>query len=232
MGDAIQAGVGKTVLRAIRDTRALAGTNTNLGMVLLLAPLAAVSREHSLREGVRDVLANLTPVDAEKVYAAINLAQPGGMGASDEMDLALPPPASLIAAMQSAAERDDVARQYATDFTDVFGQVVPYLTSDAAPNWSLTERIIHAHVRLLAERGDTLIARKCGLETSQRAAQIAKQVIAAGGPDDENYQDALADFDFWLRSDGHRRNPGTTADLIAAGLFVVFRDQLLAPPWK
>jgi len=42
----------------------------------------------------------------------------------------------------------------------------------------------------------------------------------------------LADFDFWLRSDGHRRNPGTTADLIAAALFVLLRDGLIDPPYR
>ena len=38
------------------------------------------------------------------------------------------------------------------------------------------------------------------------------------------------EFDAWLRADGHRRNPGTTADLIAASLFAAFRDGILPMP--
>jgi triphosphoribosyl-dephospho-CoA synthase len=61
---------------------------------------------------------------------------------------------------------------------------------------------------------------------------MAAGVLAAGSPGDDNYLRALSEFDFWLRSDGHRRNPGTTADLIAAGLFVVLRDELIEPPYR
>ena len=56
--------------------------------------------------------------------------------------------------------------------------------------------------------------------------------FAAGGPHDERYYEALADFDFWLRADGHRRNPGATADLIAAALFAGLRDHRLTPPFQ
>ena len=61
---------------------------------------------------------------------------------------------------------------------------------------------------------------------------MAAKVLAAGGPGQESFYDALADFDFWLRADGHRRNPGTTADLVAAALFAGLRDGLLRPPFK
>jgi triphosphoribosyl-dephospho-CoA synthase len=85
---------------------------------------------------------------------------------------------------------------------------------------------------LIAQHGDSLIARKCGPEMAKKAATIAGQVLSSGKPGDETYYEALADFDFWLRSDGHRRNPGTTADLIAAALFAGLRDGLLPPPWR
>jgi triphosphoribosyl-dephospho-CoA synthase len=74
---------------------------------------------------------------------------------------------------------------------------------------------------------DSLIARKCGAETAEHSAAWAGRVLDSGRPESEAYQEQLADLDFWLRTDGHRRNPGTTADLIAAGLFVALRDGLL-----
>jgi triphosphoribosyl-dephospho-CoA synthase len=96
----------------------------------------------------------------------------------------------------------------------------------------LTDSIVRAHVSLIAEHGDSLIYRKVGAEIAGRTSTIAKQVLAAGEPGNEDYYAALADFDFWLRSDGNRRNPGTTADLIAAALFAGLRDGILPPPWR
>jgi len=225
--------IGRTVLAAVQATCTVVQTNTNLGIVLLLAPLAAVPRNQPLApESVHTVLATLTPDDAAQVYQAIRLAQPGGLGNVEEMDVAHEPPADLLLAMRAAAQRDLVARQYVEDFRLVLGEVVPFLTAGRSRGWSLTDTIIHTHVTLLSRYADSLIARKCGLGTAEQASAMASQVLAAGGPGDEAYYEALADFDFWLRADGHRRNPGTTADLIAAGLFVALRDGLLQPPFN
>ena len=71
--------------------------------------------------------------------------------------------------------------------------------------------------------------RKCGPALSQQVAVRATQVLEAGEPGTTHYEQALSDLDFWLRSDHHQRNPGTTADLIAAGLFAALRDGLLLP---
>lgn len=223
--------VGATILEAIRATRQIVNTNTNLGMVLLIAPLAAVPRNEPLVGGVGKVLRGLTPEDSRLVYEAIRLAQPGGMGQVDEMDVAAEAPSDLLVAMAAAAERDLVAQQYVTDFDLVLSKVAPWL-SEAASRWSLTDGIIHTHLRLLAEHPDSLIARKCGLETAQEVSTYAAAVFASGSPGEDAYHEAAADLDFFLRSDGHRRNPGTTADLIAAGLFVLLRDGKLQPPLR
>jgi triphosphoribosyl-dephospho-CoA synthase len=225
-------GIGRTVLDAITATRGVVTTNTNLGIVLLLAPLAAVPREIRLSPAaVRDVLAGLTADDSRLVYAAIREAAPGGLGRADEMDVAGDAPADLLAAMRAAASRDLVARQYAEDFWIVLGDVLPWLVARLASGWSLTDTIIHTHLTLLARHPDSLIARKCGSETARKASAMAGKVLDAGRPGEEAYYDALSDLDFWLRADGHRRNPGTTADLVAAALFAGLRDQLLAPPY-
>lgn len=224
-------GVGETVLQAVRGTRQMVRVNTNLGTVLLLAPLACVPRGLSLESGVNAVLGNLTDDDARAVYEAIRLAEPGGLGKVDEMDVADDAPSDLMAAMRSAADRDMVARQYAEDFEHVLRFVVPSLCRGAQAGWSLTETIIHTHLRLLAQFPDSLIARKCGPDVAQQAADRAAAVLDTGEPGDDENLRALGDLDFWLRSDGHRRNPGTTADLIAAGLFVVLRERLIAAPF-
>jgi triphosphoribosyl-dephospho-CoA synthase len=225
-------GVGQAILKAVEATRDLVGTNSNLGMVLLLAPLAAVPRDEPLREGVAKLLRGLHAEEARSIWAAIALAKPGGMGQVATHDVAGPAPEDILEAMRLAAGRDRIAAQYANEFTEVFDVVVPQLVESAERFGTLTEAIVYTHVRLMAELPDTLIARKAGSEVAERSAQFARQVLEAGGPGDETYYEALADFDFWLRSDGRRRNPGTTADLIAAGLFVLLRDELIDPPYR
>jgi triphosphoribosyl-dephospho-CoA synthase len=69
-----------------------------------------------------------------------------------------------------------------------------------------------------------LIQRKCGPAVAKDASDRAAIVLATDEPGRAAYQQALSELDDWLRADGHRRNPGTTADLIAAGLFVLLRE--------
>jgi triphosphoribosyl-dephospho-CoA synthase len=220
--------LGETVFDAVRATRNAVGTNTNLGTILLLAPLAAVPRERPLAEGVVDVLNRLDANDSRLVYEAIRLARPGGMGQVGEADLAGEAPADLLAAMRLAAERDFVARQYAGGFQEMLHMVVPAIKDGLDRGWETNDAIAHAQMKIMSRFPDSLIARKCGIETAQRAADHAAEVLRAGTPKDEAFWAAAADLDFWLRSDGHRRNPGTTADLIAAGLFVLLRDGIMS----
>jgi triphosphoribosyl-dephospho-CoA synthase len=221
LADAPQRGVGAIVLDGVRGTRRVARTNTNLGILLLLAPLASVSPGDELRPGVRHVLAGLTVADAFDVYAAIRLAAPGGLGDAPDQDVRSSPTVSLLDAMRLAADRDLVARQYATDFADVFELGVPALRRVLGQDGALEPAIVRCHLELMAERPDSLIARKCGIAVAAESAHRARDVLA-GRTD-------FADLDAWLRSDGHRRNPGATADLVAATLFVLLRDGELTP---
>ncbi|REJ66170.1 MAG: triphosphoribosyl-dephospho-CoA synthetase [Planctomycetota bacterium] len=228
-------GIGAAVLEAVRATRAAVSTNTNLGTILLLAPLAAVRSDldevtldaEQFRSQLEQTLQGLGSADAEHVYEAIRLAQPGGLDEVDEMDVADEAPDDLLAAMRAAAARDLVARQYTNGFAEVFEVVVPWIGRGLAQGWHLAASLVHAHVQLMAAHPDSLIARKCGAETAATACRRAAAVLSAGEPGDEAYERGLGDLDFWLRSDGHRRNPGTTADLIAASLFVMLRIGLL-----
>lgn len=232
MDQAIGLGVGHAVLEAIAATRRSVKTNTNLGTVLLIAPLAAVPRDRTLHSGINAVLQALTPADSADMYEAIRLANPGGMGQVEQMDVAGSPPESILAAMQVAKDRDLVARQYTCDFATVLNDVVPSLVAGMDRGWTLPEAIIQSHLSLMSRHPDSLIARKCGAKVAQESASRARHVLETGQPGDETYLDALSDLDFWLRSDHHRKNPGTTADLIAAALFAALRDGLLATPYS
>jgi len=222
--------LGETVLAAVEATRAAVHTNTNLGTILLLAPLAMISKSAPLAQGVARVIDGLNADDARLVYRAIGLAEPGGLGQVEEADVRGKPPDDLLAAMRLAADRDLVARQYVNQFAEVLGKVVPWLDEGQQQGWPLSDAIVATHLRLMSEFPDSLIRRKCGEETAQRAATGAAIALAAGKAGDESYHRAVADLDFWLRADGHRRNPGTSADLVAAGLFAALRDGIITLP--
>jgi triphosphoribosyl-dephospho-CoA synthase len=218
-------GVGATVLVAVRATQNAVGTNTNLGTLLLIVPLAAVPNDAWLVVGIDRVLQALTFDDTRDVYEAIRVASAGGLGCAKEADVFEVPPAglSLVDAMRMASERDLVARQYCNSFEDV-SSIASWIEEGVAHGWLLDTAIVHAHIRQLAKDADSLIVRKCGAQVGEQARAMAGRVLDSGLPGDEEYQRGLEDFDFWLRSDGHRRNPGTTADLIAAALFVLLRE--------
>jgi triphosphoribosyl-dephospho-CoA synthase len=223
--------VGELIYQSIAATRRLVRSNTNLGIVLLLAPLAKVPRASSLNSGLPQVLTSLNENDCAQTYAAIQLAQPGGMGQVQAGDVAHAPSMDLLSAMQLAKDRDRIAYQYCHAFADVLDLVTPSLLETYQQTGSLVDAIIHTQLLVLAEIPDSLIARKCGAALAKAATQRAQRLLAQP-MGSTAYLHGLADFDFWLRSDGNRRNPGTTADLITAGLFVALRDQQIRPPFN
>lgn len=217
-------GVGAAILDAVECTQCALGRNTNLGIILLIAPLAAVPLDRSLTNGIADVLSRTDVEDARLVYRAIRCAQPGGMGRAAEQDLTDAPTLPLVDIMQLAEHRDRIASQYANGFRDVLGFAVPELLAWTGHCETASESVVGLHLSLMARLSDTLIARKCGTEVAQESAKRASAVLDAGWPGTQAGRAACEELDRWLRGDGHRRNPGTTADLVAATLFAAQRD--------
>jgi triphosphoribosyl-dephospho-CoA synthase len=220
-------GVGAAVLAAVEATQRVVTTNTNLGMVLLLAPLAAVPGEVPLAEGIEDVLQQTTIDDARLVYRAIRLSRPSGLGNAPEQDVNGEPTVTLREAMRLAADRDLVARQYADGFAEVFQIAVPALRGELGRGLDLESSIIHAFMVMLATHPDTLIVRKRGWDEAREVSRRASEVLAGGWPENRA---GMAEFDAWLRAEGHARNPGATADLISAALFATLRDGTIKLP--
>ncbi len=210
--------VGHRILAAVSATHAAVGSNTNLGIVLLAAPLLAAAEiaAGNLREALRRVLAQLTVEDAAAAYAAIRLASPAGLGAASEQDVAAPPTVDLRAAMGLAADRDRVARQYAGAYEDVFLIGIPELAAaqraQQAPEWGATR----AFMAFLAAFPDSHIQRKHGQAVAEqvRADAAALRPEVSRGPDDRLAIEALLAFDGKLKASG--LNPGTSADLTVA----------------
>ena len=219
--------VGDIVLAAVEATVRLVGRNTNLGTLLLFAPLAVAAKRSPVtaaawQTNVRTVLERLTSDDARMIYEAIRLAKPGGLGQRSRDDIASTPPTDLIEAMRQVAEIDAVARQYTNDFADIFQRLLPWFDEELMISPEPLEAIGRLQIRWLAHERDGLIERKVGEATArevQRRAQLIWERLrhSAGTEADLELVD---EFDQYLRADAHRRNPGTTADLIAATLLV------------
>jgi len=227
---ASEVGVGRAVLDSVSETQRALGRNVNLGIVLLLAPLSAVPRETPLQVGIGQVLSSITQQETELVYQAIRLANPGGMGSVEDQDISQPPTQSLLEAMKLAAARDQIAAEYTTNFATVLreARLFSSMGKDFVSAWE--NNIVLLQLKLLSQQGDSLIARKCGEEVSLEAQRGAQRVLNAHGRSPQEYSSELAQYDNWLRSNGHRHNPGTTADLIAAILFAAMRDDLIEIP--
>ena len=220
--------VGETVLAAVRASRAAAGANTNLGIALLLAPLARASLGGGeLRQRLGEVLRALTVDDARAAYAAIRLAGAGGLDEPVEHDVRDEPHVTLREAMAVAAQRDTIASEYVTDHAVTFELGLPALAGALGDGLRARDAVVELALRLLAAMPDTLIARKRGAEAAGRVAAGARQVLDAGGVRSARGRTALAGFDASLRRDGHALNPGTTADLVTAVLFVALLEGVL-----
>jgi triphosphoribosyl-dephospho-CoA synthase len=227
--------VGQRVEAAMAATWAAAGCNTNLGILLLCAPLAlAVERAPAphtaatLRQAVAAVLESLDLADTQAVYRAIALANPGGLGSAPEQDVHSAPSVGLREAMALAADRDRIARQYRDGFADLFDIGLPaFLTArentDPAERGSSAAAVQHLYLTLLGAFPDSHIVRKHGPQMAQTVMQAAQAWLVRVAAQDQPAQPLDADpawgaWDQALKDTGI--NPGTTADLTVATLML------------
>ena len=212
--------LGRTIRAAVAAARGVTPSNANLGIVLAIAPLAAADTGGPLTPAaVAAVLSRLTPADAADVWEAIGMAGAGGLGTAPTSDLHGPPPADLLAAMRAARDRDRIAGLWADGYEPLFAGLVRDLAAECAAGADLDDAIVRGFLRQLAREPDSLIARRHGAATAAAVAAEAARVLAAGA----GWRSAAAEFDRTLRAP-RRLNPGTTADLVAAALYILLRD--------
>lgn len=226
------ASVGETILQAVKDTRALTSVNTNLGIILLLAPLAKAYTisNNSFRDNLKRVIKGVTVDDARLTYEAIRIVAPGGMGKVKESDInGSEVKITLLDAMVLAKDRDSIAREYVTDFKITLETGLPALKEVILKQVPISDAIIQTFLILLSQVPDTLIARKAGIDTAKDISDQAADVLMSGGIFSEKGRNKIKDLDTLLRRSekiphDNRLNPGTTADLTAAVLFVYLME--------
>ena len=222
---------GARILKSVEATFASVHCNTNLGILLLCAPLAVAAQippgeADPLKMRLEQVLAGLDAADAENVFKAIATANPGGMGSDAGADVRQPPPqdVSLLGAMQMASARDLIALEYVSGFQRIFALHDHEFASRLAKGWNAEDAIAHVYLHALARIPDTHIARKFGTAKAEavrsRAATFETAHFAnpQTRPSEPEAQRALLRFDAELKADG--LNPGSLADLMAAILFL------------
>jgi triphosphoribosyl-dephospho-CoA synthase len=216
-----RARVGTRILTAVEATLAAVGANTNLGIILLCAPLAAAADVDppDLRSALADVLESLDTEDANLAFRAIARASPAGLGRVEENDVFEPATVTLRQAMVEATHRDRISYQYVSTFEDIFGRGEPLLEAALSwapqPSWAT----LAVYLGFLSAFPDSHIVRKHGAEAAEevRRNSLPFYTRLQSG---ENLADLLPDLLEWDRSLKVRGlNPGTSADLTVATLF-------------
>jgi triphosphoribosyl-dephospho-CoA synthase len=214
--------VGARIRRAVEATAAAVGQNTNLGIVLLAAPLANAALDQGkgdLQRRLARVLAGLTVDDAREAYRAIRAVLPGGLGEVPAHDVAVEPNVTLLEAMRAAETRDRIAWNYTHDFVDIFDLGLSWLRQSEERWGNGPWAVTSVYLGFLAHIPDTLIERKFGARTASKVAEEARPIesglIECDMP--ETMAAPLLAFDRSLKERG--LNPGTSADLTVATLF-------------
>ena len=220
--------LGSRILEAVTATRKELHCNTNLGIILLCAPLAEAMRRMGscrniaiLRQTLAVVLSGLGSEDGVKLYAAIRAAAPGGLGSSNSYDVNSHDGGQIQAAMRHARYRDRIALQYCSSYHDVFTVAWPCLSIFHALWQDMAWALSACYTKLLCSFADSHIIRSHGQDAAEvvqgRACNLWRK-LSPGGPPAGSELSPWHDLDSYCKQ--HRLNPGTTADLSVAGILI------------
>ena len=229
-------GLGQLIRDCVAEVKAWQhGGNTLLGTIILLSPIAVAAGmtpvdtgfdQNRLRKALKLVVESTTPVDAVNLYEAIRIANPGGLGEAPDLDVNDPRSqgrilrenVSLFEVFKIAEEYDTICSEWVNNYPVTFDIACPSLAEKLKTGINLNEAVIHTFLEVLAKVPDTFIARKVGLERSQKVSVNARRVLELGGLRTREGTKSLHRFDEHLRQSANLLNPGTTADIIGAAL--------------
>ena len=224
--------LGEKVFYAVKATREAVGCNTNLGILLLCAPIiqaaSQVNANKSLRQAIEKVLSTTTISDADWVFKAIALASPGGLGKSDQQDVHNPATITLAQAMYIAADKDRIALQYARGYKDIFDYAVLRYNARLSQWRDLSWAAVFVYAELLCQYPDSHIERKHGNKYTEWVAARMRQFLEEFGQatDPTQSMQTLYCLDTEFKSNGV--NPGTTADMTVATILAVLIAEILS----
>ncbi len=237
--DVGKVGLGELIRDCAVDVNAWQhGGNTILGTVMLFVPIAVAAgmtptkeNYHSdfsiLRKNIDLAVKSTTAWDSVHLYEAVAAASPSGLG--DAPDLDVNDPASkerllkenvnLFEVFKIASGYDDICYEWVHNYPITFDLAYPYLMKQLETK-PLHTAVVHTFLKILSEHPDTFITRKVGKEKAREVSAEAKVVLELGGLETEKGIKSISEFDKKLRAKSNSTNPGTTADLTAAGLAI------------
>ncbi len=221
--------LGELILDAVTETNKWVANNTNLGIIMMLTPLSAAAAMSDdffhLRTNFTKIMAFTTPQDAVNLYKAIALADAGGMGEREDLDVTsnqsqielLENKINMFDILKISAEWDLLASELTTSMPVTFETGFPTFKR-ILNNYGMNSATVQTFLTILSQFPDTLISRKYGLEKAREVSSEAKDILDKGGILTPDGQKALEEFDINLSK--NKLNPGTTADLTAATIMV------------
>ena len=214
--------LGERVLQSVIATRDAVSLNTNLGVILLCAPLAIAAEKASgatLRQTIDDVIRETNVQEAELIFQAIRMAAPSGLSTAKVNDVWEHARQGIYAIMKSAESKDMIARQYATGFADVFEVGLNEVDEGVALNLNQRDLAVRIYLGFLSRFPDTHITRQFGRAVAEDIRSEAKSLYAelCKLNSTQLMCDRLMDYDENWKS--REVNPGTSADLTVATLF-------------
>ncbi|HME51451.1 MAG TPA: triphosphoribosyl-dephospho-CoA synthase [Candidatus Lokiarchaeia archaeon] len=212
--------------------------NLLLGHILLLVPLVAsasifaTSEQETavdFRSIVRDVTSSGNTDDVIELYEGIRTCNPGGLGKVDKLDVMAPDfdeelrasNATFQDAFAINKDTDSISHEWTSGFDITIDENFPRLQALVSDGMTINDATIQLYLEVLSRHPDSLVTRKNGIATSNRVSEQAREVLDAGGMADVKGRKVVAAFDMELANAGGKLNPGTTADLTAAALFLL-----------
>ena len=215
--------LGERILNSIKITRSKIKTNTNLGIILLCAPIIHACiyfNNLTMREGIKKTLSSSTVKDTQDLCMAINISAPGGLGTREIYDTASKPTVNILEIMNHSACYDRISYQYSHNYSDIFDFIIPRLVFLNKKHNSLDISLSLMFMEILAKIPDSHISRKfddkIAKKTSNNASDLLKILDREYSPD--YLADRLNNLDYEYKKKGI--NPGTTADLLVASLMI------------
>lgn len=226
--------LGEIIKEAVLETDKWIGNNTNLGIIILLAPLSAAAGMSNdvieLRKNVERIMNGTTSKDAINLYDAINAADAGGMGEQEELDVAdteargriIKEDISMFKVFEMSAKWDLLSKELTTGMPVTFETGFPTFKETKA-SYGLNKATVQTFLTILAQNPDTLISRKYGMDTARIVSADADSILQNGGILNAQGELLIRQFDTQLLK--NKFNPGTTADITAASIMVTLLEE-------
>ena len=221
--------LGKYILQAVAETDKWIKNNTNLGIVMMITPIAvaaAISDSFDeIQDNVKLLMENTSVDDACDLYDAINIADAGGMGEEDEYDVASDSAKqdlrddglTMYDVLKISATKDMLGREMTSGMPFVFEKSYPAY-HELVKEKSQNEACVLTFLEILSQVPDTLISRKYDEDEAIKVSLMTRDLLKM--KDASDFEKQLKDFDDYLFK--NKYNPGTTADLTAASIFVSY----------